>query len=207
MGRVERLETIGRLLAAVGSVIIEEMFIRVGALQDPSSMSNPGESPEDIFSPAGKLRLDVLQEETTQALQEAMRYARTTNWDSVRSPHLFMGLLAAPDDGIHCWGDRLGADLPRLLEQFAELFHQEKGEEDAYISLNREFLSDNVIRLLREAFLRAVDHNRRVTPIDLLISLFTTPNSIVAECFERIGVTAAKLTELAVIAEQKCSQH
>ena len=26
---------------------------------------------------------------------------------------------------------------------------------------------------------------------------------IVAECFERIGVTAAKLTELAVIAEQK----
>jgi hypothetical protein len=40
-----------------------------------------------------------------------------------------------------------------------------------------------------------------MTPMDLLISLLTTPNSIVAECFERIGVTAAKLTELAVIAE------
>ena len=36
--------------------------------------------------------------------------------------------------------------------------------------------------------------------MDLLITLFTTPNSIVAECFERIGVTAAKLTELAVLA-------
>jgi len=34
-----------------------------------------------------------------------------------------------------------------------------------------------------------------------LISLLTAANSIVAECFERIGVTAAKLTELAVIAE------
>jgi hypothetical protein len=37
--------------------------------------------------------------------------------------------------------------------------------------------------------------------MDLLISLLTATNSIVAECFERIGVTAAKLTELAVIAE------
>jgi ATP-dependent Clp protease ATP-binding subunit ClpA len=181
------------------------MFRHVG-FKD-SSMPPPDETPCDIFLPAGKLRLDVLQDETTHALREAIRYARTTNWDSVRSPHLFMGLLAAPDEGIHCWGDRLGADLPRLLEQFAELFQQEKLEEDSYISLNREFLSDNVIRLLREAFQRAVENNRRVTPIDLLISLFTTPNSIVAECFERIGVTAAKLTELAVIAEQECGQH
>ena len=38
-------------------------------------------------------------------------------------------------------------------------------------------------------------------PIDLLISLFTTPNSIVAECFERIGLSPGKLAELAVMAE------
>ena len=70
--------------------------------------------------------------------------------------------------------------------------------------LNREFLSDNVIRLLREAYNRATDHDRpHITPMDLLISLLTASNSIVAECFERIGVTAAKLTELAVMAEQQ----
>ena len=75
-------------------------------------------------------------------------------------------------------------------------------EDEAVLVLNREFLSDNVIRLLREAFNRAVDHRRKkITPMDLLISLFTASNSIVAECFERIGVTAAKLTELAVMAE------
>ena len=68
--------------------------------------------------------------------------------------------------------------------------------------LNREFLSDNVLRLLREAHNRASDHHRaKITPMDLLISLLTASNSIVAECFERIGVTAAKLTELAVMAE------
>src|SRR5581483_5420915 len=127
---------------------------------------------------------------------------------SVRSPHIFMGLLASPDPGVRTWGERLGADLGRLLDQFQELFHQEEGDSDNLLVLNREFLSDNVIRLLREAHSRAFDHGRgAVTPMDLLISLLTASNSIVAECFERIGVTAAKLTELAVLAEQQCDQH
>ncbi len=115
-----------------------------------------------------------------------------------------MGLLAVPDASVNDWGDRLQADLPKLLSQFQELFHQPEGEEEAILALNREFLSDNVIRLLRESYNRAVDHGRsRITPMDLLISLLTASNSIVAECFERIGVTAAKLTELAVMAEHR----
>src|SRR5207245_11464174 len=100
------------------------------------------------------------------------------------------------------WGERLQTDLNKRRGQCHELFNQEEGEDENFLALNREFLSDNVIRLLREAFNRANDHRRRkITPMDLLISLLTAPNSIVAECFERIGVTAAKLTELAVMAE------
>jgi len=170
-------------------------------------MANPDESVEDIFQPSGRLRLDILSDPAAGALNESLRMARDTHWDSVRSPHVFMGLLAKPDAGVHFWGKRLGADLPKLLDQFRELFHQEEGEKEALLVLNREFLSDNVIRLLREALNRASDHKRkRITPMDLLISLLTAPNSIVAECFERIGVTAAKLTELAVIAEQQAQQ-
>ncbi len=158
---------------------------------------------DDIFQPGGRLRPDVLQDCATQALTEALRFARATRWDSVRSPHLFMGLLASGDPVVRDWGERLGADLPGLIEQFRELFHQDEGECDAYLALHREFLSDNVIRMLREACQRAADNDRPyATPMDLLISLFTTPQSIVAECFERIGVTAARLTELAVMAEQ-----
>jgi hypothetical protein len=117
-----------------------------------------------------------------------------------------MGLLAVPDAGVRLWGERLGADLNKLLAQFQELFHQEDGECDPLLMLNREFVSDNVMRLMREAYTRAVVHHREaVTPMDLLITLLTASNSIVAECFERIGVTAAKLTELAVLAEQQSS--
>ena len=167
-------------------------------------MATPEGSSDDIFLPGGRLRFDVLSEAAAAAIHESLRLARETRWDTVRSPHVFMGLLAVPDKSVCNWGERLQADLPKLLSQFQELFHQEEGESEAVLMLNREFLSDNVIRLLRQAHKRAAGHGRtRVTPMDLLISLLTAPNSIVAECFERIGVTAAQLTELAVIAEQQ----
>ncbi|HZU34778.1 MAG TPA: Clp protease N-terminal domain-containing protein [Gemmataceae bacterium] len=166
-------------------------------------MGTPEGSTGDIFEPCGRLRMDLFDPAAIQVLKESLRLARDTRWDSVRSPHVFMGLLAVPDCNIRNWGERLGADLPKLLGQFQELFHQDEGETGLPLAPHREFLSDNVIRLLRDAYQRAVDHGRpRVTSMDLLICLLTAPQSIVAECFERIGVTAAKLTEIAVIAEQ-----
>lgn len=158
---------------------------------------------DDIFLPSGRLRPDILDEATARVLRESLAYTRSTNWDSVRTPHLFMGLLAAPDSGVYKWASRLGADLSGLLDQFRELFHQDNADPVPPLLLNREFLSDNVIRLVRDAYQRADDVGREhITPMDLLITLFTTPNSIVAECFERIGVTAARLTELAMLAER-----
>ena len=158
---------------------------------------------DDIFLPSGRLRPDILDEATARVLREALAHTRATNWDSVRTPHLFMGLLAAPDSGVFKWANRLGADIPELLDQFRDLFNQPHAEPVPPLLLNREFLSDNVIRLIRDAFGRAGDCGRvEIKPMDLLITLFTTPNSIVAECFERIGVTAARLTELAVLAER-----
>lgn len=162
------------------------------------------DSKDDIFRPSGQVHADCLTHAAKHALDEGIRLAKETRWDSVRSPHIFMGLLSEPDEAVRDWGDRLGADLAKLLGQFQELFHQEEGDREAFLRLNREFLSDNVIRLLRDAYQRALARQRTtVTTMDLLITLLTASNSIVAECFERIGVTAAKLTELAVIAEQR----
>jgi len=167
-------------------------------------MATPDDTASDIFLPDGRLRPDFLSETSLAALDESLKQARDTHWDSVRSPHVFMGLLANPDAGIRNWGERLDEDLTHILGQFQELFRQEEGEKNPILMLNREFLSDNVIRLLRDAYQRAVANKRRqISAMDLLISMLTAPNSIVAECFERIGITAAKLTELAVIAEHQ----
>lgn len=157
-----------------------------------------------IFQPGGSLRSDIMTESALEVLKQAIRLARETHWDTLRSPHIFMGLLAVPDQNVNNWGERIQADLSTLLGQFQELFHQEEGQDEGILALNREFLSNSVIGLLRDAKSRAIDHQRnQITPMDLLISLLTASNSIVAECFERIGVTAAKLTELAVIAEHR----
>lgn len=157
---------------------------------------------DDVFAESGRLRAEVTDTATCRALRESLAHARTTNWDSVRTPHVFMGLLAAPDPGVFNWANRLGADLGKMLNQFHELFYQDSDPPPA-LYLNREFLSDNVIRVLRDAYSRAKDLGRtQFTQMDLLITLFNAPNSIVAECFERIGVTAAHLTELAVKAEE-----
>jgi ATP-dependent Clp protease ATP-binding subunit ClpA len=165
-------------------------------------MAEPDGSVGDIFLPGGRLRLDCFSDESLRALREALRLARETRWDSIRSPHVFMGLLAVPDASLRNWGERLQADLSTLLGQFQELFYQEQGEEEAVLVLNREFFSDNVIALLRDAQQRALDHERgKVTPMDLLISLLAAPSSIVAECFARIGVKTVKLIDLAHKAE------
>jgi len=159
----------------------------------------------DIFQRSGHLRADVCDGPTMTALRESLTFARLTNWDSLRTPHLFMGLLHVADPGVFNWANRLNADLGKLLNQFRDLFHQDSDPVPPLL-LHREFLSDNVIRVLRDASSRAADQGRDVfTPMDLLITVFTVPNSIVAECFERIGVTAERLTHLAVLAEQESS--
>lgn len=166
----------------------------------------PDRSEDDIFQPSGRVRGDIADDASARSLRESLAHARATNWDSVRTPHLFMGLLAAPDPGVFNWANRLGADLGKLLDQFHDLFYQD-AEPVPPLLLNREFLSDNVIRVLRDAYLRAKDFGRsHFTQMDLLITLFSSPNSIVAECFERIGVPATKLTELAVRAEQESTE-
>jgi ATP-dependent Clp protease ATP-binding subunit ClpA len=167
-------------------------------------MSSPDPSSQDIFQPGGPLRQELLSEAAAAALREAIRFARETCWESVRSPHVFMGLLAAPDPCLANWGERLRVDLHRLCGQFVQYFQQEQPAPEGALALHREFLSDNVIRLLRASRDRAGRQGRTsVTPMDLLIILLTAPGSIVAQCCEQLsGVTAAKLTEQAVMAEQ-----
>src|SRR6266849_1124826 len=98
-------------------------------------MATPGDPVDDIFQADGRLRQDLLTDSALEAMRQGLEQARNTRWDSVRSPHIFMGLLAAPDAGVINWGERLGADLPKLLGQFQELFHQEEGDPEALLVL------------------------------------------------------------------------
>jgi len=105
-------------------------------------------------------------------------------------PARFPGPARCPDPGIRTWGERLGADLAKLLGQFQELFHQEEGDSEALLILNREFLSTTSSAFCAKPIRVPSPTSGPSSPDGLLISLLTASNSIVAECFERIGVTA-----------------
>src|SRR5262249_54246464 len=132
-----------------GSVIIALTCV---ATARAFAMATPDEPADDVFWPGGGLREELLCPSAAGALREAMRLARETRWDSLRSPPASRGLPAGPAPRARAWGARLRADLPKLLGQFQELFHQDDGEPEPVVLLHREFLSDNVIRLLREAY-------------------------------------------------------
>ncbi len=161
---------------------------------------------DDVFENNGKLATNLFSPNAQTVLAEALKQAYATRSDSIRTPHLFMGLLAFPDPGIFAWGQSLKADLNQLLMQFQELFHQENSPEFPNLFLHREFLSDQVIGLIRDAQSRCFIHSRKnITPMDLLISLLTDSESVVTDCFQRIGMSPAKLTEYAVLAECRFS--
>ena len=163
------------------------------------------EPENDVFLPSGGLRLDGVDDSANGVLKETLKLARETHWDSVRSPHVFMGLLAAPDAGVHDWGERLGADLPKLLGPVPRAVppgrrrRPRPADPEPRVPL-RQRHPPPPRRLRPRRRPSARPRSRRWT-----CSSACSPrrNSIVAECFERIGVTAAKLTELAVIAELK----
>lgn len=150
-----------------------------------------------LFLTDGTLRSELLGHGTSSIFQEAVRQANESNWDTIRTAHIFMGLLAASDPAVRNWGKRVGIDAPKLLTQFRELFHQNPCGRQPITDFRRPFVSDHVDLLLRAALDRAASRGRAcLIPMDLLVVLFTT-KTIVAECFEKTGVSPARLVEIA----------
>ena len=163
----------------------------------------PNNDADSLFLTDGSLRPELLGEGVPAALQEAVRQAVETNWDSVRTPHVFMGLLAVPDAGVRNWVEHLQADSPELLRQLQELFCQERTSQNPIPGFRRPFLSEQVVQLLAAAHARATLRGRKsLAPLDLLVAFFTT-RTIVSEVFERIGICAGHLVDLAALAEQE----
>lgn len=162
-----------------------------------------GDASTDLFQPDGRVRMELFEISAAGMLRAALESAQLTRWDSLRSPHLFMGLLSKPDPAVRRWAAKAGLNIHRLLSDFEELFREPAGHGEHTLALHREFISDNLIRVLREAVERADENEHpRITSIDLLICLLTTESSIVAECLSQAGLSAEDLARWAVEVEK-----
>jgi ATP-dependent Clp protease ATP-binding subunit ClpA len=157
----------------------------------------------DIFAANGWVRPEGLEPEALKAIQRAVCWAAETHWESVRTPHLFMGVLSVGDRQVREWCRMIGAGPDSLLLQFATLFSRGQETKTPVVRLNREFLSENAIRCLRAAAKRAQRGNREIGLIDLLVSLFSPAGGIVAGCFADVGLPPEQLAAMAVAAEER----
>jgi ATP-dependent Clp protease ATP-binding subunit ClpA len=158
----------------------------------------------DVFLANGLLNRDLYSQMTRQALEASLIHARETGWETLRSPHLFMGLMSKPDRTIREWSFQLGADLRRLLKQFKKMFRQETID-PMPVRLHREFLSGNAIDVLRTAYQRSLEMGHdQVCPADLLWAILSLDGCVLA-CFDESGVAAPVLRVILSEAERSHS--
>lgn len=155
----------------------------------------------DIFLHNGQVDPALFTPPAWKSLEDGLLAGQQTHWETIRSPHLFMGLLSAPDRTVREWGYQLGADIPRLLRQFRQLFKQDDSTL-APLRLHREFLSQNAIEVLRAAHGRMRDQGRmKITPADILWAVLAN-DSCVTACFAESGIAAPVLRVLLSEAER-----
>jgi ATP-dependent Clp protease ATP-binding subunit ClpA len=157
--------------------------------------------PADVFLPNGSVDRHLFTRAAVEALDEATVAARATRWESIRSPHLFMGLLAAPDRTVVAWSLHLHVHPRRLLGQYRALFRRPGGRRPLVL-LHREFLSQSAIGALRAARERCDELDRqRITHADLLWAILARDGCVTA-CFAEGGVPAPMLRVVLAEAER-----
>ena len=130
----------------------------------------------DVFLPNGTVDRDRFTPAAAEALDQAVGAARATRWDMVKSSHLVMGVLVAPDATISLWGLQAGLDRTDIVCRFRDLLRL-RGTPKPLARMHREFMSTPAIVALRTARERCDEHDRtRITPADLLWALLAQDN-------------------------------
>lgn len=167
-------------------------------------MNRPERTADPLFTPQGTIRPDILTPALSVVFKESLSFARQTHWESLRTPHLFMAMLCHPEESVRAWVEDAELDSEFIVAQFRRLFTNHDQPEPEVVCFQREFMSLNVIRLLRSALERCHDCGRsRMTVMDILMPILASPGSVVAECFDTRGIASHDLLEIAVRSEAR----
>ena len=151
---------------------------------------------EPLFIPNGFVTAELFTTDAYASLKLSLKAAEATRWDTVRTPHIFMG-LATRDDGL---ADALFAKTRHgakdIYRAFSRAFMQRPGAEGP-LQLHREFFSDNVIRLLHRARARTAEHQEtQISEKHLMMAILEDVDGIVVYTLSQVGLDAERLREL-----------
>lgn len=153
---------------------------------------------ESLFTSEGRLRQECFSRPALRAVRAAMDAASRTGWPSIRTPHLFIGLLEEADEAIVHWLARNQLDGAQLRQTFLELFDQSHSSTGPRLGWQRSCFSNHLLEILDQAHQRAFQRGASaITSADLLASVLTCAPSVVVECLRREGYDVARLVSSA----------
>ncbi|MCS7167321.1 MAG: hypothetical protein RMI91_11370 [Gemmatales bacterium] len=151
-----------------------------------------------LFDVQGRLRQDCFAVSAVRALRAAVDAAMRTCWSSVRSPHLFIGLLEEADEAVAHWLEQNRLQSSALRQTFLELFDQSHQLPQSRLSLHRACFSEHLLEILEQARQRALKRGGLpITCADLLATVLSCAPSVVVECLRREGYDAPRLVQSA----------
>jgi ATP-dependent Clp protease ATP-binding subunit ClpA len=156
----------------------------------------------ELFHTAGQPLKERFESEAWGAFDRAADSARIGGWESIRTPHLFVGLLRGEDAVIHRWANFVPIDGPQLANEIERLFRCELPGRPGTLPVHREFFSNGLLAVLQQAAHRASQRGCPfIAPSDLLHALLSHRDSIVSETLETAGICPAEWISLLENAE------
>jgi len=166
--------------------------------------ATPGEEPRrtrrqeepmpELFLPAGGLATARFTPDGLRLLDAAVEAAVRTNWEEIRSPHLFIGLLLDEKGPVPARLQQMGVPPLELLDALFRGVGQPPRARIRRPQLHREFISDNALKVLRAACAAAARAGRpQVDAQDVLTASLSDPGGYIPDTLRRNRVDVSGL--------------
>lgn len=151
----------------------------------------------ELFCPSGDLNRELFSEDALAALEEAVQSAYRTYWPDLRNPHILMGLINRRGSrlAMHISENQL-ADPNAVATAFmaAVLRKQSLNAALRPPRLHIEFLSENALKTLREAWrLITADGRRVIREADLLAGMLNDSEGFIVASLAQMGISPIDL--------------
>lgn len=147
----------------------------------------------EIFREDGSLNKDLFDTSCYDSLKISGKIAMKMNWDSIRTPHLFLGILNRKGSGLQrCIGAmNLGYDLQQT---FLQTFWQTPLATPRVLALNKNTISENLKAVIRQGHSLARFANReKICECDLLEAMLSDSRNIIHQSLRQLGIDISVL--------------
>lgn len=145
---------------------------------------------DPIFHRSGKLRSEVFDTATLLALRTAARITEQTQWQEIRSPHLFLGILCRPNSILAERVLHTEITTPEVLKEILVSFLQQPGETQRTFSIEKASFSDNALSVFRSAAeLAAQTDSNRILEDHILQTILDGDSHVISQIIAQLGIS------------------